>query len=374
MIRPTTILVALVLLGVTALAVGAHPQAAVDLPPPPESIVTLVTGEVLRGVIVDESTGEVVLSHALLGRLVVPRAAIRAIDPAPSEATAVTTGATEPAGEAQPVPPPGPAAAEAAMAPEAEAPPPEPAPAKPMGLPDRPAWAASRIDLLELEGDLPAPGTVDWRANVQASLSGVNSDNDQLDLRVAAAFARLTHTDKFSGSAEYFYSVLNNETTDNNLLATSVYDYYILPTNWLAFGKLQYQYDSFQDWENRISAYAGLGYRLFRERPFAMTLKGGFGATHEFGNVNETTPEAYGEVAFAWWIDDRQSIEGSVNIAPDLTDLNQYRILARLDWIFRLDTRGLSLVGGLREEYQAQVGEGSTNNDFRYYLGIRMDF
>lgn len=338
---------------------------------PPQSIVTLVTGEVLRGVIIEEHDGEVVLAHAVFGRLTVPRSSIASIrsvqqvpPPLAPPADSVTPPPSDPAWE-------DPEQAPAVMAPRADGAFPT---SKGPGEPPRPDWVGDRIDLLEVDESLPPPGTIEWLANVQASISGVSSDTNQLDMRFAAAAERVSFTDKFTAAAEYYLRLSNSDTTDNNLLATTVYDYFFLPTDWLAFGKGQYQYDAFQDWENRLSAYAGLGYRIFHARPFALTVKGGFGATHEFGNINQTTPEAYGEVAFVWWIDKHQTIEGSVYIAPDITDFGQYRLLARLDWTFRLDPRGLSLVGGLREEFQSNVGPGSTNNDFRYYAGIRFDF
>lgn len=337
-----------------------------------DSTIVLRSGEVLRGVVVEVNQDAVIVSHAVLGRLSLPRAAIYSIAigevppppdgaqvPAASKETDANVPAPEGTASSAPIAPSGPSAA--------------PASPKIAQDPPRPAWAP-RIDLLEVDGSLPAPGEVRWIGSVQAAASGVESDNDEFDLRAAAAFARLTENDKLSASAEYFLSLLNGQSTDNNLLATGVYDRYLLPSDWLAFGKLQYQYDEFQAWENRLSAYAGLGYRIFHERPFALTIKGGAGATHEFGDVDETTPEAYGEAALAWWIDERQVVEASINVAPDITDWSQYRVIARLDYSFRLDTRGLALVLGLREEYQARVTAGSTRNDFRYYAGIRMDF
>jgi len=381
---------ALSLLVAVAATAQSPPEATPPIPPietaaPDEQVVTLVTGEVIRGVIVESSAAEVVLSHAILGRLVVPRSSIASIasiaSPVPTASAASSSGSPK---AHSPTPLQGPAEDEVEPPdPSGEASP-EPSVGAPNGAapaaprraidPPKPAWASGRVDLLETDESMPAPGTVEWLANIQLALAGVRSDTDQLDLRAAGALTRLTHTDRWTSSFEYFLSILDGDTTDNNLLVTSVYDYFFLPTDWLAFGKLQYQYDQFQSWEHRLSGYAGLGYRLFHAKPFALTLKGGFGATREFGDPRQTIPEAYAEVAMAWWIDRRQTLEASVNIAPDLTNLGDYRILARLDWIVRFDERGMAFVGGIRDEYQSSVPAGSTNNDLRYYLGVRYDF
>ena len=363
-------IVAMTIVHSTALA--NPPQASA--PPSDEVVVHLVTGEVLRGTLVDSTAGELVLAHAILGRLVVPQSSVARVESIPVVPPPKTVNGSL---DFAAVPPDSEDLREDAdrLAPPADAPAVAAgrAPRK-VGDPPRPAWAAGRVDLLETDESLPPPGTVEWLLSAQAALAGVNSDDTQLDLRVAGTLTRRTWTDRWTTSAEYFLSLVDSQTTDNNLLATSVYDYYFIPTNWLAFGKLQYQYDQFQAWEHRLSGYAGFGYRIFHERPLAITIKGGFGATREFGTSDEWTPEAYGEAALAWWINSWQTLEASVNMAPSLTDFGDYRILARLDWIVRLNDQGLAFVGGLRNEYQSDVPPGSTNNDLRYYLGVRYDF
>jgi len=344
-----------------AAADGAAPAST-----PSEGAGTPVTvrlggDEVLRGTLVELTANEVIVVHPILGRLAIPRRSIVSVEITVDERMQAVAAPAE-HGFA-PVPP------DAAPATAAADP-----PSRIRGAPPKPAWATDEFSPLSSPEDLPPPGTVEWLANIQASLAGVNSDNDELDLRVAGGFARRTSDDLLTFDAEYYYSLVNGDTTDNNLLATLVYDRYFDPTDWLVFGKGQYQYDQFQSWEHRVSAYGGVGYRIFRLPPFALTVKLGAGGTHEFGDPQQTTPEGYAEAAFLWKITDQMRLEGGVNIAPDLTDLNSYRILARLDWILRLEPNGLSFVGGLREEYQSKLRGDGTNNDFRYYAGVRMDF
>ncbi len=345
-------------------AVASHDSTQVRpkaIEPPSAVVIRLAGDEIIKGVILESSDGEIVVQHALLGRLVIPRSAIVAIESPPAGETPPAE-ATPPGGETPP----------AAAAPASSATP--AAPARPVGEPPRPEWAKDEAEVDLEEEAAPPPGSVEWLANIQASLSGVSSENDEFDLRAAVGASRRTSEDLLRFDAEYYFSLLNGDTTDNNLLATLVYDRDLAPGDWLLFGKGQYQYDAFQSWEHRLSGYAGLGHRVFRLPPLALTLKVGAGATREFGDSGETIPEGYGEVAFFWRIDERQHLEGGMNIAPDLTDLGRYRILARLDWTFRFDPRGLALVGGVREEFQSQVPPGSTNSDFRYYAGIRLDF
>ena len=363
-----------------------------------EVVVRLVSGETLRGTLVSEDAGGLRLRHALLGEVVIPGSAVAAVEriqagpeeapsPPASPAPAASTGPTASTAEspASPAPP----AAPAPQGGDVELHgPPEPVPAgvEEVGPPapgrpnpgpvQRPSWAKEEIDLLQRDDRAaPPPGEERWWGWLQLAASGVSSGTDQFDMNVSGALVRRTHDDKLSAAVEYYLRLIDNSTSDDNLLGTLEYDRYFDPSPWLAFGKLQYQYDRFEAWEHRISAYAGPGYRFVDAPDFRFTGKLGAGGTYEIGTPESVVPEGYGELAFRWRLDRRQRLEGSVWIAPDLTDLGEYRVLARLNWVMQFDPGdGLALVAGLREEYDSSVPPGDVQSDFRYYAGVRFDF
>ena len=96
---------------------------------------------------------------------------------------------------------------------------------------------------------------------------------------------------------------------------------------------------------------------------------------HEFGGVDDTFPQMYIEVQGFWQISERQKVTASSFITPDVADFNNYMILSRVEWTMKLDyMSGLSLMGGLRDQYQSPVkAAGSNLNDLRIYLGFKLD-
>jgi hypothetical protein len=46
-----------------------------------------------------------------------------------------------------------------------------------------------------------------------------------------------------------------------------------------------------------------------------------------------------------------------------------------LEWSLKLDIfSGLSLVTGLRDDYQSQPADNGSGNDFRGYAGLKLEF
>jgi hypothetical protein len=329
-----------------------------------EMLVTLASGDTIRAVIVREADGVLVIRHPVLGELSVPRTQVVSIAPAPPvDATARQSAeAATPAPEATAATPVAPATP-AAAAPAKDAAPPVPA-----GAPAEPA--------------AQDPEAAKWTASIEGTVNMVAAETNQVDLRVAAKILRESKDDKLNMWAEYFLRTLADDLsnigsniTDSNLLANVTYDSFFNPTPWLWFAKGQYEYDINQNWENRVGGWAGLGYRFFMENDkLSLTPKLGFGVTREFGGVDEWYPQMYGEIEGSWTIDERQKLTGSAFITPDLSDFSVYTILARLEWSMKLDVRsGLSLVGGIRDQFQSKDLNGAKKNDFRLYLGFKLD-
>ena len=299
--------------------------------------------------------------------------------PAPADAAAATT-ATPPA-----------AGSVAATTAPATAPAPAPVPATPApATPPAPAAEGAQpakpldiVGILQTAPPAEDPNAPKWKGQVELNATFVSADNTQLDMRAAAQATRETIDDKLKAYAEYYLKTLANsgasgfgDVTDNNLLTNVTYDRFLNPTKWLWFGKAQYQYDVNQGWENRIQAWGGIGYRFYEDpKGFSLTGKLGLGATHEFGSSDITEPNGYAEIALAWQLSDRQKLNLSSYISPDLANIENFFVQTRLEWSMKLDIfSGLSLVAGLRDDYQSQPADNATGNDFRGYAGLKLEF
>ena len=327
-----------------------------------EVLITLQSGDVIRGTLISDANGVVEIKHPNLGDLKIKREAITKMVPAPAVTTDPTAKTTPPA-------PTDAAAATTATPPAAEG----SQPAKPLDV----------LGILQTAPPAEDPNAPKWKGQIELNATFVSAENTQLDLRAAAQATRETIDDKLKAYAEYYLRTLANsgssgfgDVTDNNLLTNVTYDRFLNPTKWLWFGKTQYQYDVNQGWENRIQAWGGIGYRFYEDpKGFSLTGKVGLGATHEFGSIDTTQPNGYAEIALAWQISDRQKLNFSTYISPDLANIENFFVQTRLEWSMKLDIfSGLSLVTGLRDDYQSQPSDNGTGNDFRGYAGLKLEF
>ncbi len=364
-----------------------------------EVSITLQSGEVIRGTLISEINGVVEINHAILGDLKIKRDLITRISPIPTTESNPSSKTPTPVSTSQRhalTDFTNPNTANESM-------PTSTAPNDVDALASRSVAHAgsSRYFYNNSTGALDngsllrtqpahveptvapiAKNPSDWKGQVELNATFVSADNTQLDLRTAAQAVHETDNDRFKAYAEYYLRTLSTSgsgigsVTDNNLLTNITYDHFLNPTPWLWFTKGQYQYDANQGWENRLQAWGGMGYRFFDNPNFLLlTGKLGLGATHEFGSVDTTQPSGYAEIALGWQISERQKLSLSTYIAPDLSNFENYFVQTRFEWSMKLDIfSGLSLITGLRNDYQSQPASNSNGNDFRGYAGLKLEF
>ena len=351
---------------IAALALCAAPATFAQDPAAPvpgqSVIVALSSGDAIKAKLVSETANEIVIEHPVLGKVTIARkqvASIAAVPPDDAAAKAAAQAATEAEmtrvrQEAQP-------AANADM----DAP-------RPQGEVN-PGDDAAKADAPPAPPPVPSP----WKLLFDGNVNYVNAANKQLDFRVAAsAIYEVKDVDKWSNNAEYFFKVVDGSTTDNNLLVTSTYDRRLVANpRWLWFVKGQGQYAPLQSFEQRLSAWGGIGYEFLQAPPAKLLGKVGAGYTYEFGTENRGDAQLYAELEWDWKISEHQAIVGSFWITPDFADFGNYLTLFRTEWTMDVtDVPGLKLLGGVRWQYQSVVDPPSAlQNDIRLYAGLRYE-
>jgi putative salt-induced outer membrane protein YdiY len=317
--------------------------------------IELKSGDVLRGRVVAQTDSSITIEHPELGTLTISIAKIvrvREMDGPPAAPTPAVPVAPSDA----PMPEPPPADEGSALA--APTPPPaEPNPNDPRE---------------ETELD---PFRAAWRYYASIAFAGEFSTSDEVSIRAAAGATYETKPFQMRFDGEYYFRTLDGATTDNNLLINGIQEWTLGETKWLFFAQEQYQYDEFQSWEHRVSLYGGPGYRLIQSDAMDLTLRGGFGATYEFG-VDDWRPQALFAEDFSWQFTKRQRISINSSIAPNVSDLSDYLLQGAVEYALAVGEtkRGLALTLGLRDIYDSSPPEGSTHNDLRVYGGLRYDF
>lgn len=320
-------------LSALVLALGAHAAHADG------DTVQLVGGDVLRGTITSETDAAVTIDHPALGRIEIARERIASVVKAPTPPTAEPAAAVD-----------GSAGTPAPEVPVAVLPAPAPAP------PPKPDGS--------------------WKFSLGLALTGSdNESQSNWDLRVSGSAKRESETDRTSVTAEYYFQTANSVNTDNNLLVQGLQEWFSKETRWELFAQGNYQYDEFQEWEQRVGAYVGPGYRLFEGAPLELKIRAGAGASYEFP-TSSWTPEALIADELVWTIDERSKLKQGFEIYPDFDNLGEYRFIARLEYEIALNAKGdLKGTIGARDEYDSYVEpSGDSSNDLKVYAGIKLDF
>ena len=327
--------------------------------------VVMADGDVIRGEIIEENEDEVVIRHPVFQELRIPRGRIVAIkraQPRPSRpgfGELVTGAGVRPLsstrrGVVAPVPEP-----EAADRPD------------PRQVDDQQAEEAGSA----VEDDThPIVDMDNWSFTMGAAFGYVQNVNDEVNVRLSAQAEHNSELARLRINNVYFLNRANGVVIDNDVEVSTIQDWFFSGSRFSIFAKGTYQWDEFEEWEQRISGYLGPGYKIVDLDDLKIDGRLGGGVTYEYG-IPQLLPELLVSTEWNWQIDARQRVTGNFAYAPDVTESNQYRLSLNLEWNFRLqDTEGMSFYLGLRNEYQSIVPEGSTRNDLRMFGGIKYEF
>jgi hypothetical protein len=321
-------------------------SAAFALSTPPTAVVELSNGDVIRGALIARSETSLVVEHPVLGRMEIPAADVVSV-------TLEDQGAQQALGRAQdapaqiPAPPPG-----------------EPQPAAPPPPPPKPRWV-SHLDF---------------------GLSGSAGVTETADLRIAFTTALKEPTQAYTFDASYLVKSSDGDITDNKATTGILADWPLAESRWGLFAQGRYDYDDFQSWKHRISGGGGVTYLLVdinrvddagaQVDEFDLIGRLGAGFNKEFGSLDEDIkPELIAGLDLSWQISPRQSLVGSTALYPNLEDLEDFRIVSKLEWRHKIDTfQGMSMVAGLAHEYQREPDPGISPNDLTVYVALGLDF
>jgi hypothetical protein len=211
---------------------------------------------------------------------------------------------------------------------------------------------------------------------VNASVSGVQSTNDTLDVRLAGGTVYKEDGWLFQFDAQWYYRSNNGDAQDNNILATQILERDLGESRWTIFEKAQFEYDEFQSWKQRYSIFGGVGYRLYTEKPLELTPRIGFGATREEGTSDRWYPSFLASFEGLWTINDEQRLKFGGQYVPDVANFQEFYFFnVYADFIWDIpNTENLSFIAGIRDEYNSSATDGTAKNELRYYAGIQLNF
>lgn len=310
--------------------------------------IELISGERIEGRIAQRSAELIVLEHAILGQLEIPRQAIRSIDGRPLSPAEEQAPRLE--GQKKPV---------AEETGEKAAPPP---------------------------GPPPPPVKAQWDAQLELGVSARAGTTEESNFRSALRATRKAAGHEFRYDATYRLATSRGDRTENRF-STGFFSEWERPRpGWTAFAQGRFDMAEFQAWDQRLTAAGGLGYHLIQVKSiddegnpvdvFTLTGRAGIGLRQEFGSPNEDlSPEGLLGAEFAYRVNRHQSITGDTTLYPDLNDTKEFRLVSQLNWMINIDQMdGIALKLGLSHEYESRTAPGVAHYDLAAFAALVIDF
>ena len=286
--------------------------------------VELRDGDVLTGIVVEQTATHVVLDHPDLGILRVPLERVAGV---------VRFGLGGEPGEEY-----------AGVAGEAA----------PVERPPEPKWTVS----VGLGGTLTN-----------------DNEGEKLDLTTLFKIERSIPSSETFFSAFYLLRFTDKVIDKDNLTARLTQTWLNLENPWSTFLSARYDFDEFRSWDQRIIGHGGAGYRVLDDQKLRWTLLAGAGLRKDFGSIEEAfRVEAQLGATLVWTPVRRHSLSLSLNYFPSIHDAD-YRVSTLFDWKYLLDAESsLSLVSHIDWEFATDPDPGFPENNVRWTWNLQWDF
>jgi putative salt-induced outer membrane protein YdiY len=318
--------------------------------------VELATGDVLLGTLEARDADSVVVAHPLLGSVPLPAADVVSVLGVPADmsgADAVAAGVATGAGDA--------------VADAAEA----TGDAAVDGAAVADAGAQATTDAAEAE-----PETA-WSGEVSAGADGSQGNNDRFSARAALIVQRESSRNISKLDAQYKRAEENSNKTDDVAIVQLRNDWRLAEeSRWALFVDGLFEYDAFKDYDYRTALNVGPAYRFYDTEDLKLSGRLGVGASREFGSDDtDVKPELLVGLDYQHQLTETQKVVAGVQVYPDLSELGEFRAIARLAYDMTMIERlGLSLRLGLEDRYDSNVEADTEENDFDYFIALVRGF
>lgn len=221
----------------------------------------------------------------------------------------------------------------------------------------------------------PLTLTQGWDFDAQVGLNGSTGNTEKVNYRAGINGTRETKKLATSLSLLYSYQKSEGVKTQNRFVAEGTNDWKLEDSKWRVFGNLKYEYDEFQDWDQRYSGFAGVGYELVKNDKHTLIGRVGLGGNQTIGGADEEfTPEALLGLDYTWKIKQGQSFKAGTTVFPSLDDLNEFRAINYAEYqIVLAEDSGMVLTTGAEHRHDSDPGTAK-HNELDYYLTLGWRF
>jgi len=215
-----------------------------------------------------------------------------------------------------------------------------------------------------------------WESSVDLSLDSSTGNTNEQSARFGSHVQRELPNRITTADLSYYNKVKEGKMSDNKLTLGIGRDWLLPASRHFYFLQGRFDYDEFESWQQRANAQAGPGYHLIKNDDITLDIRAGLGVRREWGSINNN-PKFEGLIGadFEWKITGKQICKFAPYYYPVVSDFNDYRTRFSGEWryLFDEDMRLSFFVGSLYE-FQSVVDPGKEHGDLRVYLGLGYAF
>lgn len=227
-----------------------------------------------------------------------------------------------------------------------------------------------------------------WERSLNFGFNGSSGNSDSIGINLGARLFGEGDWYRARFRAAYFFAnqrtvtQATKEKTTNNAFVDYRHDFLIFGDSpfylWL---NARYDYDEFQDFENRFAGQGGAGWEIYNNDTIIWLWNAGMGVNYQAGVIDDAIGEFTTGMDFVWNIVDGQSFKADTYYYADIERWSDYRIISNalyeisVGWI-----DGLALNAGLKNEYRNEVTPPvapnlrNENNNLQYFGGLTYSF
>ncbi len=222
----------------------------------------------------------------------------------------------------------------------------------------------------------PEPGFFEgWEGSVEAGINGTTGNSENFNFRLGLNAERLTEKMETRFDALYRYATSEGEDTTNRFETGLRNDWLLNESPWRLFAEVGYEYDEFQDWDHRISGFAGVGYEFIDNDTTSLVGRAGLGGNQTVGGDDERfTPEGLLGLDLTHQLTDNQKIAAGTEVLPSLDPFGDYRVNSYADYTVKVNPdNNMFLKLGVKHRWDSDPGDAK-RSDLDYYLTLGWGF
>jgi hypothetical protein len=216
----------------------------------------------------------------------------------------------------------------------------------------------------------------DWNRRFEGGLTGTSGTTDSTSINTQFHADIDNPSYRSEIGAFYFLTTDNESTSVNQTRVWGTLDKKIDTGPWFVFARAQYDNDSNQVWENRLSLFGGPGYEFIKREKYELLGRVGVGYTREFGGAtppeyDDSRVEALFGLDGKWTLDTDQKVVYSVYYYPSLESLDQGRIVSSISYQADLwKAKGVGFRTGIEHTYELLTPGDDDHNNYKYFANI----